>query len=56
MKDHTLRNCYATLFVGFVVGELLVLAGLPDPIPAIAVFGTWFAIPATALYVVVKGL
>ena len=56
MQDSALRNCYATLIAGFVVGGFLVAAEVPDPVPSVAAVVTWFAIPAAALFAAVKGL
>ena len=34
MQDNALRNCYATLIAGFVVGGFLVAAEAPGPVSA----------------------
>ena len=41
---------------GFLVGELLVVTGVPDPGSAVAAALTWFAIPAAVVILAVKGL
>ena len=45
-----------TLVAGFVVGGILESVGVPDPGPAIAVFGTWAAIPLAVVVAILKGL
>ena len=56
LQDYAWRNSMLTLITGFVVGGLLESAGLPDPGPAIAAFGTWAAIPLAVVVATLKGL
>ena len=56
MQDYAFRNSVLTLIVGFIVGGLLAVTGLPDPGPAVAVVVTWVATLMIVLYATVKDL